>query len=390
MSSAAKRRRVCPADEETTPAPPPIMSIPVHLLLDILARSDAATMVRCAATSKPIRRAILGQEFRRATVHGGAALVGFSYINAGCYTTRPPMRSLRFDADLLKVFTPVAVRGGLVVLRRRPLETGCPDPRLLVCNSVTGDTTLIPRAAVEAAYPPALLTVGDAGRDFELLVADVWLKKTQTFSSKDGGWGAVLETNAPLSAHGPVYVPTGGGSSHHAVILGGGAVVHWLCCRVVGLVRHYCIRALDVATKQVTQIELPSDYQSRMNCVELLNNVSEIFSRWTLEEEEGREEASTRWTRRMLMRKEPIYREAKATEAGAGPPGRCFVHFKGFGERSGAVIMHMFGAGLVHLSLGSNEAVLVAHEDNMTRYCRLQLCLHEIDLSSLLRNMKTF
>ncbi|WVZ85949.1 hypothetical protein U9M48_032804 [Paspalum notatum var. saurae] len=405
MSSAAKRRRVCPADEETTSEPPPpIMSIPVHLLVDILARSDAATMVRCAATSKPIRRAILDPEFRRATFHGRfhpAALVGFSYVNAGCYTQLPPMQSLRFDAGLLEAFTPVAVRDEIVVLRRRPLppqEPGCPDPRLLICNSVTGDTTLLPCAAVDAAYyPPALLTVGDAGRDFELLVADKWLKKTQTFSSKDGGWGAVVETNAQLPPHGQVvYIPTGG-SSHHAVILGGGAVVYWLCFRRVGLGRHRCIRALDVATKQVTQIELPPDYRWRMNCIEHKKDealllatsadgtrlsllVSEIFaiSSWTLEEEGGREEASTRWTRRMLMRKEPIYREAKAMEAGGGPPGRCSVDFKGFGERSGVVIMHMFEAGLVHLSLGSNEAVLVAHEANMAINCRLQLWANQL------------
>ncbi|WVZ85943.1 hypothetical protein U9M48_032799 [Paspalum notatum var. saurae] len=107
MSSAAKRRRFCGADEETTSEPPPpIMSIPGHLLVDILARSDAATMVRCAATSKPIRRAILDPEFRRATFHGrfqpaAPALVGFSYVNAGCYTQLPPMQSLRFDAGLL-------------------------------------------------------------------------------------------------------------------------------------------------------------------------------------------------------------------------------------------------------------------------------------------------
>jgi hypothetical protein len=70
----------------------------------------------------------------------------------------------------------VAVRFGLVVLRQRPErgqqphQSGASDLR--VCNSLTGDMARLPPGAVVwDGYPPALVTVGDAGRSFELLVS---------------------------------------------------------------------------------------------------------------------------------------------------------------------------------------------------------------------------
>ncbi|CAN6297602.1 unnamed protein product [Urochloa humidicola] len=70
MSSADERRRCeCTAGNVTATASaslPP--SIPLDPFLDILARTDAATVVRCAATSKPIRRAILDPSFRHAII----------------------------------------------------------------------------------------------------------------------------------------------------------------------------------------------------------------------------------------------------------------------------------------------------------------------------------
>ncbi|CAN6281157.1 unnamed protein product [Urochloa humidicola] len=63
--SSAKRRRGGPCHGTTAAAVtnlhPPF--IPVDLLIEILARSDTKTILRGAATCKPIRCAILGPDF---------------------------------------------------------------------------------------------------------------------------------------------------------------------------------------------------------------------------------------------------------------------------------------------------------------------------------------
>jgi len=88
--SSAKRRRADPCHHGTTTttadSQPPF--IPADLLVEILARSDTRTIVRGAATCKPIRRAILGPAFHRllAPRAGGfdrALLLGASCVFEG-------------------------------------------------------------------------------------------------------------------------------------------------------------------------------------------------------------------------------------------------------------------------------------------------------------------
>ncbi|OEL26221.1 hypothetical protein BAE44_0012755 [Dichanthelium oligosanthes] len=181
---------------DSPPAPP---SIPVDLLHEILARTnDTATVVRCAATSRAIRCAVLDDlDFLRrrlalgaeASSHGGsfdpALLLGFTFVfreeaygaddRRPSYMTSPvvsrgsnePRHSLRFDAGILDTFGPVASRGGLVVLRPRGrggYSTHQGQAQLRVCNSLTGHTVCLPAATVREEYPHALLNVDDAGR----------------------------------------------------------------------------------------------------------------------------------------------------------------------------------------------------------------------------------
>ncbi|RCV40644.1 hypothetical protein SETIT_9G071800v2 [Setaria italica] len=399
MSSAKLRRRECRAGNGTTtaaasPLPPPPPPIPLDPLLEILARTDATTVVRCAATSKPVRRAIAGPDFRhaitarRATDGGGgfdpSLLLGFSCVHRGSCTDDPARvaqqalrgNRLRFDAGLLEAFEPVAARGGLVVLRQREAASA---PKLRVCNSLTGDTTCLPPAAVQDEYPPALVAVGDAGRSFELLIADRCLR-TQTFSSKEGKWRAVVDTRL-LPRH--CYdVPSGNGA--HPVVLGAGTIIHWLC--------HRCldpgVKVLDTGTGQATQIELPPDYLTRVRYSQRLDTGfllaaspdGRLGSMWTLAEDDG----SARWTRQVVIRRQAIARAAME-----GPS--YSVRFLGFGERSGAVMLQMEGVGLVQLDLGSKEAVVLGHEFKQIGQTDLfQLCLHETDLCSLLQSMKPF
>ncbi|CAN6286656.1 unnamed protein product [Urochloa humidicola] len=444
MSSPKRRRRLEHQASNVTaaaaaPAPPtPPPPIPLDPLLDILARTDAATVIRCAATSKPLRRAILHPAFRhvitassrhatdtRTTTTNAALLLGFSYVHralplpSSSHTGDPAARvaqqhalrrnRLRFDAGLLAALEPVAARGGLVVLRHREPAAGDLRRReLRVCNSLTGDTTILPPTAVDDEYPPALLDVADAGRSFELLVADRRLRtQTFSFSSKQGRWGAVVETHLPpRHCH---DVPAGGAA--HPVVLGSGrgaVTIHWLCHGCV----HPVVKVLDDsgAGRKATQIALPTDYLARVRCTQRLDAglllaktaderlgllVAEAgaIAMWTLAaaaaEEEGSASSATArwWTRQVVIRRQEIAREAVE-----GPS--FSVRFMGFGETSGAVILQMDGVGLVRLDLGSKEAVVLGHGHGSFKHVGqtdlFQLCLHETDLCSLLQDMKPF
>jgi hypothetical protein len=57
--SPAKRRHVRASDGTTAKPLPPPPPVPVDLLLEIFARLDVATIIRCAAIPKTVRRAIL-------------------------------------------------------------------------------------------------------------------------------------------------------------------------------------------------------------------------------------------------------------------------------------------------------------------------------------------
>uniref|UniRef100_A0A0E0KJM4 DUF7595 domain-containing protein n=1 Tax=Oryza punctata TaxID=4537 RepID=A0A0E0KJM4_ORYPU len=308
---AAKRLRARAATVEARTT----TTLPVDLLLEIVARSDAATIVRCAAAGKSIRRAILHPSFRRsrlAPANGGFdpnLLVAVSYklsrLNdppvliiedpqsssvspavSGKFLHRidePPTSSYRPDADVLPIYKSyasewkhselVASRDVLVVVRKRPggVRGMCTVPRqekqqLCICNSLTGDTTRLPMADVVDEYPPAFLAVSDAGRSYELLVMDKNMR-TQTFSSGDGKWGAIRAMeelphpiSAPLSAHRPLVVV--GRHRRNAV--------YWLCPNRLGVgwggvTNDLHILAVDVgAGRRASRIELPPDCLSRM------------------------------------------------------------------------------------------------------------------------------
>ncbi|TVU44789.1 hypothetical protein EJB05_04245, partial [Eragrostis curvula] len=125
---SAKRQHVSTCNNRTTPDEPPPQFIPIDLLLDIFARLDTAGIVRCVATSKPIRRAMTDPAFCRrlalrdeeAAGNGGVLLgVSYEFRNEVHQAPRP---NPRFDAGLLKSYygyEPEASLGGLVVLRHR-------------------------------------------------------------------------------------------------------------------------------------------------------------------------------------------------------------------------------------------------------------------------------
>ncbi|GJN23141.1 hypothetical protein PR202_gb10763 [Eleusine coracana subsp. coracana] len=414
MSMANKRRRTCTISDDDDGEP-----LPLDLLLEILARSDVRTVLRCAATSKTIRRVILGQDFHRrrrlallrTDGFDPALLLGVSYmVNTAPVAFRG--EHLRFDARLLRSHELVDSRDGFVVLQQREkipfhdrLPPRCAVPiicDLRVCDSLTGETyRLPPPPAIGYGYPHALLLThddGGGGRSFQLLAADRGLR-TQTFSSTDGRWGPVLETTHYASQY-PYSAPVEHKdyTSRPIVLYGSGAAVHvhWLRLRskecMYGSHAPHIV-ALDVGSAQLaTRIDLPPECVSRMGWIQnattglqlatsssptgsLAVLVAEILviSMWTLEDS-----STPAWIRQVVIKRQLIRKQ---------PPGprTHYIRFMGFGQRSGTVLLKTDSVGLVQLNLGSKDVVII-ETDSFNLNCT-QLCLHEINLSSLLQAM---
>nr|CAB3492557.1 unnamed protein product [Digitaria exilis] len=144
-----KRRRTCEprraAASSKPDASPPLPELPGNIMAEIAARSgDAATIFRCAATCKLLRREILRPDFiRRVTAGGPDAAVpsrflgvidgetssSFSVVHpiteaAETFATRhmAPFLSRSGAAGLVEEYELLSSRGGLVVLRRRVIN----------------------------------------------------------------------------------------------------------------------------------------------------------------------------------------------------------------------------------------------------------------------------
>ncbi|BAS86634.1 Os03g0775900, partial [Oryza sativa Japonica Group] len=300
----------------------------------------------------------------------------------------------------------VASRDVLVVLRERPVgvRAFCTVPRqqLCICNSLTGDTTRLPMSDVVDDYPPAFLATGGAGRSYELLVMDKRLQ-TQTFSSEDGKWGAIRameELPHPISS--PLY-------AHRPLVVSRRNAVYWLCPqRLGGVTADLHILAVDVGAdrRRASRIELPPDCLSRMKPFgwqsdgiilapspspdgELSLIVAEVLviSQWTLlpssssSSSEGGSPAA-RWSRQVVISRLAIDRQA-GHDMFMG-----VVCFHGLGLVSGAVLMQVRVLDTVLIALlhlASKECLILRRWDKMSRPS--ELCLHEIDLASVLQSM---
>lgn len=123
-----KRQRRAPTALE-------IAMLPTDVLLEIVARTDFFTLVRCAAVSKHLRHNILSPPYIRRISQQVApciiadlctynkiplTLVHPPAAASFCYDCLSPFMS-RSSADILREYDPVTSRRGLVVLDRRPL-----------------------------------------------------------------------------------------------------------------------------------------------------------------------------------------------------------------------------------------------------------------------------
>ncbi|KAL6636563.1 hypothetical protein ACP70R_024135 [Stipagrostis hirtigluma subsp. patula] len=298
-----KRRRTCAPRRATATAKaaPPTLTLPANLLAEIAARcDDPATVFRCAATCKPLRREILKPDFVRRVSRGPDAVVPSSVVGflgetfALAHPTTPAAFYLarfhlgpfvsRRAAELLEQYALVASRRGLVVLRRREVNRRRRTEvrsELCVYDPMTDHRAFFPAppdvgkdpyhgllggVAPLASY--VVLTAADGiGCPFMLLAADMAgsmrfdgskCLRVQTLSSDAGGkWGPLNATGHPC----PMWCMLLDSYNDAAVVLGGG-VVHWLMHAgdsfLLCDVREY-ILTYDVMTGTAGSIDLPMD-----------------------------------------------------------------------------------------------------------------------------------
>ncbi|CAN6339779.1 unnamed protein product [Urochloa humidicola] len=215
----------------------PSAALPVDLVLEIVARSDPATLIRCAATSKALRLGAASPAFhcglrlRHAAGEGArflpALLRGFFHqrrrraegedprfvdprLPRGAPSPEPFRSFLSEYTDLFEFYAPAAARGGLVALRSSsPDDEEEPRARcssMGVCEPMAGLLEFFRPPGI-SAQSHVLLTDGcdGIGCHFRLLAANLHSPpaddraaccclQTQAYSSDAGAWGPITET----------------------------------------------------------------------------------------------------------------------------------------------------------------------------------------------------
>uniref|UniRef100_R7WA93 DUF7595 domain-containing protein n=1 Tax=Aegilops tauschii TaxID=37682 RepID=R7WA93_AEGTA len=356
---------------------------------------------------RTLRRAILHAAFRRRLALQAAAgiefdpalLVGVSYLkyygddssddttstaHGVVRTGEPTRRRALRDAVSIRPhqrFKPVAARDALFL---RWCDS--PEVDLHVCNTLTGQVTELPRAAVPDVYHRVLLSVGDVGGSFEVLVADESMR-FQIFSSKHGRWGAVRE--ASVTWH-PIST-----CARPAII---GRTVYWIIRE--DRWKHYL--ALDVDAAEATVMDLPPGFASRMlRChhsekhvllasvrgqLSLLVTETLGISVWTL----SSSGSAATWNRRLVIGASEILRQAGFLHLRSDLTHTPF-DLEGFGQRSGSLIMSACSRVLFRLDIGIKEAPVVVKRIGSLESGRVKdVFFHEIDQVSYLQAMDFF
>ncbi|XP_037449375.1 uncharacterized protein LOC119318928 [Triticum dicoccoides] len=253
-------------------------SLPLDVLVDIAARSDPATLVRCAATCVDMRcrvKEYIRLRGRLRLRHGDRfvlPLLRGHLIRGHQYDDRHHRKKELFlvdtaaadDTTMHRATTissvPLASRDGLVLLRV--------DGELRVCNQVTATSQTLPP---EPAFPVSVSSVpareisyvlvvgGDnddgaiaVGWHFQVVMAYLDVSQhrrnlqLQTFSSEHGTWGHYTD----IRAHNLQGSRLEGGLGRTLIV---GGAMHWLCRTNTGA---YVLKLL-VKTTHVSATKLP-------------------------------------------------------------------------------------------------------------------------------------
>ncbi|CAL4919987.1 unnamed protein product [Urochloa decumbens] len=437
-----KRRRTCAPRRAAATAPQspehasPNPELPANLLAEIAARTDAATIFRCAAACKQLRREILSPEFiRRVTQRGPDAVVpsnflgvlggsetSFSVVHpktpaAQSFATRhmAPFVSRRAAAGLLEEYGPMASRGGLVVLGRREINRRRWSQRrsdLCVYDPMAGTRAFFPAPPDVGKSPyhrvlgggsvavidySVLLTAGADGIacSFMLLAAGLDRSldqsvriRVQTLSSPDaaggegGKWGPLKSVEHHHKC--PWWCMNFGSHCDAAVVLGG--VVHWLMHAGASFVvdAGEYILTYDVGTGTAGSVDLPEHRQVAGSQSQLVSSpegklslvVTDklVVSIWVLSSPGG-----SSWERHAVVDMEASW----VLPAWDDHPGLELVSFGD--QRSGAVFLRFCGI--------QDELYVIDMEtkEEFFRFFREKKGIpYEVDLASRLSSMKDF
>ncbi|KAJ1274472.1 hypothetical protein BS78_05G064100 [Paspalum vaginatum] len=416
MSPRSKRHRT------STAAP----TLPFDLVLEIVVRTDAATLVRCAACCKHLRRGILtGAFIRRVFDHGPDGAVMPRRLFGAVPDGAPPAAAISLahpytpaaarlfahhlapffswggggGADLLAFFyDTLTSRDGLVVLRRRYARMRR-ESGVCVYDPMTGATSFFPDP-MDVEYSGfgdtmtyVLLTPSDygVGCAFLLLMADFTgladpRSRVQLYHDPDR-WRPA--TTAPCRG------------SHRSKLLHPSAVVvgssiHWVMFGGTGRAQRDYLHVLtyNVCTRVAGLIELPMD------------RLPESYT--TSGDANLRLASTTDGSLAMLCReglKISVWRLSVSDDSGWAPhavintetpllsllpgmPQPCRILFECLGERSRVLLFTVKGRGfqgLVVLDIETQEMHKVDAE-----IIHIQAIPFEVDLESRFLRMKTF
>ncbi|CAL5084548.1 unnamed protein product [Urochloa decumbens] len=401
-------------------------SLPIDVMADIAARSDPVTLVRCAATCSDVRGRVADPAFRRRlrlrhahrfvpsllrghlvgksddllagddekgssradevwlveTTHTGANAATATVCRAfeRCHSAPGGKR--------LRLHKPVASREGLLLVRTAR--------DLRVCNPATGRSQILPpEPPFQGQY---VLLVGDGdgegeggggavGWPFHVAKVDVVLSdrslKIQTFSSEHGGaWGSCTTIRA--SQLRGSYLSQKGLST--ALVVGNSA--YFLCLTDAA---SYVLK-LNVRAARVTAVTtlLPETFpratsasqyllataRARRSPIVLVADNDKV-SAW------AQSKHKLGWEKQadVVIHKDEIVRFKKGASAQTNvwvPYDASPIKLEWFAQRSGAVLIRMYGYGFFWLDLRSMS--IVRHFSS-SKY-KFVYCPYEMHLSS--------
>ncbi|CAL4943365.1 unnamed protein product [Urochloa decumbens] len=436
MPPRNRRRLSTPRPSEARPPAPPLSS---DILLEIIARSDAVTLFRCATTCKPLRRDILNPAFIRRVCHEPGAIVPprvLGFLGLGKEKPRPPVAfslahpatpaaasfSEKHLAPLLarngaaklvdRVVVPLTSRSGLVFLVRG-IDESSRRYSMAVYDPLAGKLTDflsapdIDLGSGRSTFTHVLLTAADGiGCSFLVVAAEFPSGsrsiKVQTLSADaaDGEWSAATSVGHCRSRGSTLQ------KDSTAVVVGG--VIHWLMGGGADANKGLSILTYDVRTATAGSIEIPTAATDGLSVfhrdidlaaspdgrsLSLLVADKLVISVWVLSSGSGSSTGGG-WARHAVIDAEASVRSVMPEVWGSSVADMvCFARSWSL-AKSGAVLLQRPFTNMFYFISESDEEglVLVDVETKEMRKVTMKknALPYEVDLESRLSAMKTF
>ncbi|CAN6169144.1 unnamed protein product [Urochloa humidicola] len=254
-------------------------SLPLDVMADIAARTDPATLVRCAATCIGLRGRVADPAFRRrlrlrhadcfvpSFLHGHLEVRNLSDYR-GVALHLVDITAADTTATAARRYEPVASRDGLLLVRST--DRNPPLDELRVCDMVTGRSQTLPLeptfpGAAQKNWEPYVLLVGDGDaidgiRPFQVLKTNLVMSdhhcylQFQIFSSEKCSWGRYSDIKTPHL--------DGSSLLRRVRSLVAGGAAHWLCVTDSGgcVLKFQITRPRGLVITQVAVMLLPVSF----------------------------------------------------------------------------------------------------------------------------------